>query len=222
MKKTLLIILALNISVFVLSSQNNNTFGEEETVEKEYFFAIKLMPNLNGSLIQCAILKKDAKNSEDVIFLTTTSWIRQLAGFESSKANPDRENLIKKYNIFEIPSNVESVGNSEIIYYTVKKTEAIINNLWRLKYSEYPYYKPDKENDKGWAKHSDVKITWLPSESQMQILSSFGIENLNDFIIEENAFKLLKDVRDRDWQNRYIQSAGVYFEEPENDSIQNN
>ena len=221
MKKTLLILI-FNVSVLALFSQNNNTFGEEEKVEKEYFFAIKLMPNLNGSLIQCAILKKDAKSSEDVIFLTTTSWIRQIAGFESSKANPERENLIKKYNIFEIPSNVESIGNSEIIYYTVKKTESILNNLWRLKYSEYPYYRADKNNETGWAKHSDEKITWLPSESQMRILSSFGIENLSDFIIEENAFKLLKDVRDRDWQNRYIQSAGVYFDEPENDSIQNN
>ncbi|MCF6365080.1 MAG: hypothetical protein L3J35_02650 [Bacteroidales bacterium] len=220
MKKILLIFL-FNISVLVIFSQNH-TFGEDDNSEKEYFFAIRLMPNLNGSLIQCAVMKKDAKHREDIFFLTADSWIRQAAGFETSPANPEKENLIEKYNIFEIPANVKKIGNSEITRYTIKKTEAILNNLWRLKYSEFPYYNPEKNNEKGWAKHPDIKITWLPSEAQMQILRTFGIQELSDFFVGENVFNLLKEVRNRDWQNRYIQSAGVYYEEPEGDSIPNN
>ena len=53
----------------------------------------------------------------------------------------------------------------------------------------------------------------MPSESQIQLLKPYGINNLSDFFIGEHLFDLLKDVRTRDWQNRYIQSAGVYHED---------
>ncbi len=90
----------------------------------------------------------------------------------------------------------------------------ILNNLWRLKYSEYPYFNPEMNNEKGWAKHPDDKITWMPSESQMRLLKPYGINSFSDFFTGEHLFDFLRDVTDRDWQNRYIQSAGVYNDQP--------
>ncbi len=221
MKKITVIIIL--IFAYTTTFSQENTFGDEiELDEKEYYFAIRLLPSLNGNLIQVAVKKKNSVNKDDIKFLTLNSWARQLAGYETSDANPDRENLTEKYKIFEVPSEASNKGNEEIEFYTVKKIEAILNNLWRLKYSEYPYFNSEKNEDKGWAKHPDEKITWLPSESQMNILRTYGINELSDFIEDKQVMRLLKDVRNRNWQNRYIQSAGVYQYEELNDTIPNN
>ncbi len=175
---------------------------------------------MSNSLFQCAIVNKNTP-LKDISYLNVNTWILQAAGYENSIANPNHENLFAKYKVFEIPDNAKSKGNSEIKYYTINKAKAIFDNLWRIRYSEYPYFNPKLNNEKGWAKHPDPKITWLPSESQMNILhNSFGINELSDFIIEDNAFKLLKDIRDRNWQSIYIQSAGGYSVNA-NDSLPN-
>lgn len=196
-----------------------NTFGTETEEEAEYVFAIKLMPSLSGPLVQLAIKMPNSTNREDIQFLTVNSFARQLGGFEKSKANPNGENFIAKYNIFEVPEEAVNRGNSEIEYYTIKKTEVILNNLWRIKYSEYPYFNLEMNSEKGWAKHQDEKITWMPSDAQMNILRSYGINEISEFIEGDNAMRLLKDVRNRDWQNRYIQSGGVYQEGIVTDTI---
>ena len=212
MKK--LIITLIIIFTHLLNFSQINTFGKKEEKVQEFFFAIRLMPNQTGNLVQVAIIKENFSDKDDVTFLTLKSWARQFAGFETSKANPDRINMIKNNEIFDIPPNVAGIGESEIEYYTINKTSELLNNLWRLRYSEYPYFNPGKNTDKGWAKHPDPKITWLPSENQLQILRIYGIENLNDFIIGDNAIQLLKDVRNNDWQRRYIQSGDYFEDEP--------
>jgi hypothetical protein len=68
----------------------------------------------------------------------------------------------------------------------------------------------EKKDEKGWAKHSDPNITWLPSESQINILRGYGIIEINEFFKDDDLFRLLRDIHDSEWQNRYIQSAGVY------------
>jgi len=221
MKRNILIILF--VSIAISSSSQINTFGEEgDETATNFVFAIKLMPSLNGNLVQVAVKLKDSEDPKSVEYLTFNGFARQIAGYESSKANPNKENLIEKYNVFEVPSEATEKGNSEIIFYTVKKTEVILNNLWRLKYSEYPYFSMERNSDKGWAKHQDINITWLPSDSQMNILRQYGINELSEFIEGEDAMRLLKDVRDREWQNRYIQSAGVYQGDMSTDTIPGN
>lgn len=221
MKKSAIIILFIFVSITTFSQVN--MFGyETQVIEKEYFFAIRLLPNLNGSLVQVAIKRNESSENEEVEYLTLNSWARQFAGYETSKANPERKNLIENNNIFEVPPQVKNISDEEVEYYTVKKIESILNNLWRLKYSEYPFFNSEKNDEKGWAKHSDEKITWLPSESQMNILRTYGIIELGDFIEGEQAIRLLKDVRNRNWQNRYIQSGGAYQYQYINDTIPRN
>ncbi len=211
MKKTLLIF-ALIFSLSDLYAQVN-AFGEKEKTEKEWFFAIRLMANLNGSLIQTAIVKPKSDSAYEIQYIPQDDWIRQVIGTENSNANPDKENLIQKYNVFEVPNEITNDGIKE---FTLNKTKAILTNLWRLKYSEYPFFNPERNKDKGWAKNPDDHITWMPSESQIQLLKPYGITDLSDFFIGEHLFNLLKDVRNRDWQNRYIQSAGVYYDDTDN------
>ncbi|NPA45027.1 MAG: hypothetical protein GXO49_05800 [Chlorobi bacterium] len=207
-----ILIFIFNVIFFSSFSQENKKFGtDDNNIEAEYSFSIRLLPSMGNNLFQCAIIKNNAPLKGNIEYLNVNDWILQAAGYEKSLANPNNENLFAKYNVFEVPEVAKNKGDSEIKYYTINKAKAIFNNLWRLKYSEYPYFNPKLNNEKGWAQHPDPQITWLPSESQMNILrTSFGIHELSDFIVGENAFKLLKDIRDRNWQNRYIQSAGGY------------
>lgn len=220
MKKIILIFI-LNIIFISSFSQENKKFGNDDNdIGKEYSFSIRLIPSISNNLFQCAIIKNNAPLKGNIEYLNMNAWILQAAGYESSLANPNKENLFAKYNVFEVPENAKNKGNSEIKYYTINKAKAIFNNLWRIRYSEYPYFNPELNKEKGWAQHPDPKITWLPSENQMNILrNSFEIQELSDFIKRENAFKLLKDVRDRNWQTRYLQSAGVSYKNNSNDSI---
>ncbi len=195
--------------LFIDTYAQINTFGENTDVKKDYNFALRLMPSLNGSLVQTAILKEKSDGKYEVQYVPLEDWVRQIIGAETSKANPEQENLIKKYNVFEIPGENQ---NEEINTLIISKLKVIINNLWRIKYAEYPFYNPNLNQEKGWALNENEKITWMPSESQIQLLKPYGINNLSDFFIGEHLFDFLKDVTNRDWQNRYIQSAGVYHQ----------
>ncbi len=193
--------------LFIYNYAQINTFGNTTEVKKDWFFALRLIPNLNGGLVQTAIVKENGESQNEVLYIPINQWLREIVGLEISKANPDKENLIKKYNVFEIPGNVQSTLMKD---YTTEKLKVIINNLWKIKYSEYPFYNPALNQEKGWAKNPDDKVTWMPSDSQLQLLKPYGIENFSNFFIGEHLFDFLKDVTNRDWQNRYIQSAGVY------------
>ena len=207
MKKIFILIL-LTFSLSGIYAQVN-TFGGETKTEKEWFFALRLMPNLSGGLIQTAVVKPKTEDGYEIQFIPQNNWIRQVIGLETSKANPNKENLVKKYHVFEIAGGTNDKNLNEL---TKEKLKLVLNNLWRLKYSEYPFFNPEMNQEKGWAKNPDDKITWMPSESQIHLLKPYGINNLSDFFVGEHLFDLLKDVMNRDWQNRYIQSAGVYHE----------
>jgi hypothetical protein len=209
--KILFIIIAL-FSITIIYSQEYNTFGEDENTENEYIFVMRLMPDMSNNLFQLGIKKANSSEDKEIIYLSVESWVRQLVGIEASKANLSGENFIIKHKIFDLSQ--ESITSEEIDDYTVEKVTQLLNNLWRIKYSEYPYYNVEKNNEKGWAKHPDPNITWLPSESQINILRGYGIKEINDFFIGDDLFRFLRDIHDSEWQNRYIQSAGVYNTEP--------
>jgi len=43
----------------------------------------------------------------------------------------------------------------------------------------------------------------VPDKSQVELLNSFGISRLNDFIFDQDVFNLLKAVNDPAWVNQY-------------------
>ncbi len=208
MKKIFIFILL--IFIFKLGSSQVQTFGgKTEDNNTDWKFALRIMPNSSGGLIQTAIVKEKPEGGSEVNFIPIKNWIYEISGLETSAANPNKINLFKKYDIIIPPDDLTGEALKNYMY---KKAGFIINNLWRLKYSEYPYFNPEMNHEKGWAKNPDPKITWMPSESQLQLLKTYGINNFGDFFKGDYLFDLLKNVTDRDWQSRYLQSAGVYHE----------
>ncbi|MCF6183334.1 MAG: hypothetical protein L3J56_01690, partial [Bacteroidales bacterium] len=94
MKKTLLIFLLSFL--FIYNYAQINTFGNTTEVKKDWFFALRLIPNLNGGLVQTAIVKENGESQNEVLYIPINQWLREIVGLEISKANHDKENLIKK------------------------------------------------------------------------------------------------------------------------------
>ncbi len=200
-------IILLFISSFLYSQENGNRQFGEKNQEQEYFFAFKLMPSTTGEIIQCAIVRKIEGKRDEVRFLSKQTWAREFTGYQISKANPYKENFALKYNIFEIPAEITKLGEGEIKDYSIARTINILSNLWRLRYSEYPYLSAEKSREKGWAAHPDKTIKWLPSDGQMEVLQSYGINQMSDFCAGDNAYKLLKDIRSKEWQANYTKNG---------------
>ena len=182
-------------------------FGEEEKAANPYTFGFKINTTTYGQAVQCVIVYTNSSGKEKLYCLKTAQWARQVTGYENSKANPENKNLIKEYDIFEVPDKVIKMGEEEVKIYTLERTEAILTNLWRLRYSEFPYSTGNNEIGSGWAAHPDTNITFMPSKRQMETLQTYGIDGINDIFKDEDAFRLMRDVLDKTWQKTYEQGS---------------
>ncbi len=148
--------------------------SQELTNEADYLFAISLQPSTQD-IITFALVKYNANGEVvDRIFLKRYDWVRQIVGIQQSKANPEGKNLMKEAGI-EGPE--------------------VIDELWKLRYAEWPY---EGSKEKGWAAKPRI-----PSEGQMQMLSRFGLNTLNDYIVGEKLLQLLKAMEDPGWVSEY-------------------
>ncbi len=200
------------IAIFTIFEIYAQSYGKKQQ-SKNYYFAFKIMPGVADELVQFAVIKNDNKGIDEISFLTKQSWVRQISGKEISKANPNKENLLIKYKLFKIPDKVQREGDVSVSEYTMYKTIQLLNNLWRLRYYEYPY-RFYKGSTKGWAKNLNHKIRTLPSNNQFEILKTYGIENFNNFFYGENVYRLLRDVGNTAWQNNYAESIDMDPNEP--------
>ncbi len=163
-------------------------FGQEVLKDTVNFhtFGLRLVPDFSG-FGQFYVVYKPADGSKHLTegySISRRDFFLQAKGEINSEANLTRKNLFKYYGL----------DSAKAIY--------AINNLWRLRYAEYPYRTADSTaNLKGWAGRE-----FSPSEAQMEILRSYGIQHINDLIIGENLFRLLKDVSNPAWQQNYINS----------------
>jgi len=162
-----MLLILLNFIFLVFS------FGQENYVN--YYFAINFEPSYNDVITFC-ILKVDTNGK--IIgssVLTRNSWMRQIVGLQNSIANPKGINLLKEAGI---------------------KDPDVINNLWKLRYSEHPFDK--RETEKGWAANLRA-----PSKEQMKMLESFGLKSFSDYVYGDNLIKLLLALEDPTWINEY-------------------
>ncbi|MEA2043519.1 MAG: hypothetical protein U9N85_13340 [Bacteroidota bacterium] len=198
-----LIVLLLIIPIFVSAQKG---FGTEKN-KSNYQFGFKINTNQYGTAIRCVRIHNQSDGKKKLKYIKTKQWAGQIAGYEYSKANPDLNNLVEDYEIFEIPQEVKAKGDEEIKIYTIERTTAILNNLWRLRYSEYPFGTANSEIGKGWAAHPDSNITFLPNKRQLKMLRAYGIENINDVFVGEEAFRLMRDILDKPWQQTYAKGS---------------
>ncbi len=203
MKTITFLLIFVFASVFAAAQKG---FGSEEEAT-DYYFAFKIMPSFTGELVQCAIIKKASNGErEKVQIIPTDQWVNEFTGYTKSLANPKGENLALKNDIYQIPAEIKALGDAEVKKYVQARTLSILGNLWRLKYSTYPYH-TDSDWGDGWAKNADEKITYMPSQKQMDILSDYGIQGFSDFVKGEQAIRLMKDMLNKQWQQTYREST---------------
>jgi len=169
------LIILFSINLF---SQETNIFGEAEE-EISVFLGFNLISSVGSGLSHFAIVEPLENGKFKIVQITREKFIRIAEGKQNSEVNPKNINFFEKYKI----------NNS-----------LIINELWRLRYMDYPYHTLEQMG-KGWS--TNDSIPFLPTKTQMQILNSYGMKRMNDFIYGENAFKLLHDMTNDQWRSNY-------------------
>ncbi|GAB4139456.1 MAG: hypothetical protein Fur0041_14600 [Bacteroidia bacterium] len=167
----------------------------------------------NSSPVSYHIVRKFSDPSKEIqaYSISGAEFKRIACGFAPpSSVNPKAENLFAKYGI-------EDCGyfGDTIIHHVLYKGGLrcnVIDEVWRLRYKEWPYHVQSKPNQQsvlnpatsgpGWAREE-----LQPSEGQLNILKGYGIQHFVDEIIYgENAFRLLKDIQDDTWVSTYRSS----------------
>ena len=157
------------------------TFGNEEE-EVEYFFGFNLIPNSVGGLFHVALIKPEKDGTYKIKQLTKENFVAQAKGKQVSLANPKGTDFFKKFQI-DNPN--------------------IIDDLWRLRYKEFPY-QTRTPVDPGWS--TNDSIPFLPSPGQLKTLENFGMFRMSDYIYGDNAFRLLQMMTRPEWVKLYKES----------------
>ncbi|MFQ3579036.1 MAG: hypothetical protein SNJ71_02715 [Bacteroidales bacterium] len=163
------------------------SFAQEEIILKrkegptpnyynnQWFFGISLMTSYTG-FVRFGYIKIHEDGRKEITWLTKQNFIKQATGQMFSKANKDSTNYFEKFKI---------------------KWETL-DELWKLRYSEFPYYDPNVR-ETGWA----GKIN-SPSPAQWDFLKkNYGYSDFNQFLYGDNMWKLLSDCQDPAWQTHY-------------------
>jgi len=177
--KILHVLLFLSLATFGFA-QNNNVFIRKEDnpelkVTINAYFGISLMTQYNG-FIRYGFIQIKSTGETKTTFLSQQQFMQQVTGQMVSKANPTKINYLEQ---------------KEIMWQSFE-------NLWRVRYAEFPYDAPGKE-EKGWAGRE-----FAPSDAQWAFLKqNYGYSNFDQFLYGENMWKLLKDSQDPAWQAQY-------------------
>mgnify|MGYP001270325751 CR=1 FL=1 len=161
--------------------------------QAEMQFALSLSPSTDGQLF-CLFLVK-VRNGQVVESrpLTRDSFIKQAQGRTFSPANPDADDLFRKYDVQQctLPPDSAAMG-----FLTDCRT---LDDLWKLRYWEYPLKTESGQRvSKGWSEKPLV-----PSPRQMELLHGYGMRYPTDLVVGTEMFRLLRDMGRRDWVVKY-------------------
>ena len=157
-------------------------------------FALSLGSSSNGQLFSLFLVKvSDAGQVLESQPLARENFIRQVQGRTFSKANPDAEDLFRKYGVRQctLPEDSAALG-----FLTDCST---LDELWKLRFWEYPLQVQQGQNARvGWAGNP-----LRPDDRQLLLLSGYGMRYMQDLVIGENMFRLLRDMGDPEWVANY-------------------
>lgn len=174
LKKTIFFSL---IFLFIVLSVNAQIvpkrLNDEYYVKTDYYFGFSLVTGANSSPVTYAIVKVIEDSEIEAKIINRDTFLRMMSGSQESKANPENENLLEKYQIDPLT----------------------FNKIWKLKYSEHPHY---GKTEPGWA----AKL-YSPSDGQFNLLSQYGIYTFTSYCYGENMIKLLRDIESSNWVNLY-------------------
>lgn len=111
-------------------------------------------------------------------------------GYWPHIANMGRENLFAKNNVdscFLYKDDLDNIVGYENLPF---------DHLWKIRFNEHP----SNYDELGWS-HGRYK----PSQKQQEFLyQEYGLLNiLTDYVYGENLYKLLRDIRDKNWITLY-------------------
>lgn len=144
-----------------------------EVRKSRYSFCISLVSGGYSSMVSYGIMRELPDSSKEVQHLSRATFIRQFGGGEDSKANPEKINFFKHYQI----------------------ATYIFDDIWKLKYNKNPY---SVREDKGWASGTNQ-----PSKAQFQMLSEFGITKIIDYAYGDKLILFLQKLSDPIWVGEY-------------------
>lgn len=156
-------------------------------------FGISLTTGLNNQLYTIFNVKEFEGKVIQADPITREQFVLQAQGIVPSTANPNKENLFRKYEVQlcvrEGPDTTgRFVGDCPVF-----------DDLWKIRFWEYPFRLVEGQHPgKGWAEKREA-----PSPRQLLLLTEYGILHLNDIARGENAFRLLRDVGDSSWVDNY-------------------
>lgn len=181
----------MRLPIFLLATLPCLAAPAQQPAEMQ--FALSLSPSTDGQLF-CLFLVK-LRNGQVVESrpLTRDSFIRQAQGRTFSPANPDAEDLFRKYGVKQctLPPDSAAMG-----FLTDCST---LDELWKLRYWEYPLKTESGQRvSKGWSEKPLV-----PSPRQMELLHSYGMRYPTDLVVGTEMFRLLRDMGERDWVVNY-------------------
>lgn len=156
-------------------------------------FALSLSPGTDGQLFCLFLVKMKDDQVVESRPITRESFIKQAQGRTFSPANPDAEDLFRKYGVdaCTLPPDSAAMG-----FLTDCPT---LDNLWKLRYWEFPLKTDDGQRAlKGWSEKP-----LAPSPRQMEILKQYGLKFTNGLIVGPEMFRLLRDMGEKEWVNNY-------------------
>ncbi len=170
------------------------------------------MPGANSTAVTFHIIKKwdDPKKPLEAVNISQAEFMRIAVGFQESNANPNKKNLFSEYGVNNCGYFNDTII-SRILYPGGMQCNPV-NDLWRLRYAEWPYYiAPPRGKQQantldpigpgpGWAQKP-----LRPSDGQLDILKAYGpiTDPMVDVIWGADAFRLLKDMQDITWVSNY-------------------
>lgn len=155
-------------------------------------FALSLGSSTDGQLFSLFLVKvMDDTLVVESQPLTRPNFIRQVQGRAFSPANPEGENLFRKYGVKQCLNTEDSAG------FVIDC--ATLDDLWKLRFWEFPLKVEEGQHAiTGWA-----GMKMRPDDRQLMLLRGYGMKYMTDLAIGENMFRLLKDMGDEEWVQNY-------------------
>lgn len=156
-------------------------------------FGISLSTGLNNQLFTLFIVKEFEGRVIQADPITREQFVLQAQGVVPSKANPERLNLFRKYEVRACLPDAPDTAKVHLM------DCAVFDELWKIRFWDYPFKLSEGQHPgKGWAEKREA-----PSPRQLLLLTDYGLLHLRDIARGENAFRLLRDVADSSWVDNY-------------------
>jgi len=194
-------LLPLLLALCCLGTRAGNPEAAAVALPDKTYLGFSLMPGPNSTLVTYKIIKvySGEKVRYEQYNISRHEFLSIAMGLVESEANPKRENLFVKHEIKDCFYEQDTVMHR--IKYDFAMQCPVLDDLWRLRWGEYPLERRQGADDPGpgWAQDK-LGI----SEGQFNILRGYGMNNsYNDPIFGDKAFQLLRDMQDAAWQSRY-------------------